>query len=91
MINEHIKGTPKPQPRPRACSRNGKAFIYNAESDAMRDWKFAIDEVMSRHTDKKLKGAISVTLEFYMPRPKSQYRTGKYSHLLKDNAPADHL
>jgi Holliday junction resolvase RusA-like endonuclease len=91
MINEYVKGTPKPQPRPRACSRHGKAFIYNAETDSMRDWKFAIDEVMARHTDKKLEGAFSVTLEFYMPRPKSHYRQGRFSHLLKDSAPIQHL
>lgn len=31
-----------------------------------------------------------MTLEFYVDRPKSHYRTGKYSHLLKDNAPTWH-
>lgn len=35
-------------------------------------------------------GPISMTLEFYVDRPKSHYRTGKYSHLLKDNAPTWH-
>jgi Holliday junction resolvase RusA-like endonuclease len=28
---------------------------------------------------------ICMKVIFYMPRPKSHYRTGKYSHLLKDN------
>ena len=57
----------------------------------MRDWKYSIDEVMLRHADKKLEGAFAVTLEFYLPRPKSHYRAGKFSHLLKDDAPTDHL
>ena len=29
-------------------------------------------------------------MQFHMPRPKSHYRTGKYSHLLKDNIPIYH-
>ena len=57
----------------------------------MRDWKFCIDEVMLRHADKKIEGAFSVTLEFYLPRPKSHFRTGKFSHLMKDDAPSEHL
>ena len=32
-----------------------------------------------------LKGDIYLKLIFYMPRPKNHYRTGKYSHLLKDD------
>ena len=29
-------------------------------------------------------------LVFFMPRPKSHYRTGKYKHILKDNMPERH-
>jgi Holliday junction resolvase RusA-like endonuclease len=32
-------------------------------------------------------GPISMSIEFYVPRPKAHYRTGQYSHLLKDTAP----
>ena len=32
-----------------------------------------------------LAGDIFIKLIFYMPRPKNHYRTGKYSHLLKDS------
>ena len=38
------------------------------------------------HFDK----AICLRLIFYMPRPKSHYRTGKFSHILKDSAPSFH-
>ena len=37
-----------------------------------------------------LEGAISVSMVFHMPRPKSHYRSGKYSHLLKDMSPRKH-
>ena len=35
-------------------------------------------------------GDISLKLTFYMPRPKSHYRTGKRSHVLKAKAPVFH-
>jgi crossover junction endodeoxyribonuclease RusA len=31
--------------------------------------------------------AVTVRLEFYFTRPKSHYRTGRHSHLLKPSAP----
>lgn len=32
-------------------------------------------------------GPVSVSMEFIFLHPKNHYRTGKFSHLLKDNAP----
>lgn len=32
-------------------------------------------------------GAVEVIVTFYLPRPKSHFRTGKNAHLLRDNAP----
>jgi len=40
---------------------------------------------------ERYEGAIILTMDFYMPRPKCHYRTGKYSHLLKDSAPKEHI
>ena len=37
-----------------------------------------------------LAGDIMLKLIFHMPRPKSHYRTGKYKHLLKTDAPFFH-
>ena len=36
---------------------------------------------------KALGGRVFADIKFYMQRPKSHYRTGKFQHLLKDNAP----
>jgi crossover junction endodeoxyribonuclease RusA len=91
MISEYAKGFPKAQPRVKSYSRGGKAGVYTPETKALREWRRAVEEVMERHKDKKLDGAFSVHLEFYMPRPKSHFRTGKFSHLIKDDAPIDHL
>ena len=32
-------------------------------------------------------GAVRTGITFWMPRPRSHYRTGKHSHLLRDDAP----
>ena len=34
---------------------------------------------------------IQIGLDFYFKRPKSHYRSGKYSHLLKENIPEFHI
>ena len=36
-------------------------------------------------------GGVSMTLVFTFERPKCHYRTGKFSHLLRDDAPDRHL
>lgn len=35
-------------------------------------------------------GALSVSFDFVMPRPKGHYRTGAKAHLLRDDAPLGH-
>ena len=90
MINEYAKGLPKAQPRVKAYSRGGKAGVYTPETKALREWRHEVEAVMARHMDKQLDGAFEVRLEFYMPRPKSHFRTGKYSHIMKVDAPIDH-
>lgn len=33
---------------------------------------------------------VRIDMIFYMPRPKNHYRTGKFSHILKDDSPEYH-
>ena len=84
-----IKGIPKPQPRPRAFARGGKARIYNPSS--ADDWKAKIAEGLIRYANMDLKDPFTLTLEFYMPRPLSHYGTGKNKGHLKDTSPYQHL
>ncbi len=37
-----------------------------------------------------INGALRLGIEFYFHRPKSHYRTGKYSHILKEDIPVEH-
>ena len=90
MIDLFVNGTPKPQSRPRVSVRGGRGFAYNADSKDMRAWKQALDSALSEIPARGLDGPMHVELVFRLPRPKSHYRAGKFSHLLKDSAPGDH-
>ncbi len=53
-----------------------------------RDVAWAANEALE---GRMIYGGTSLTLIFTFERPKSHYRTGKYSHLLRDDAPERHL
>ena len=87
-ITAHIVGTPKPQPRPRAFARGGRARVY--DPGTAEGWKSAIAMEMRQYAGNAIDRPLWVTMVFYLPRPKSHFRSGKYSHLLKDSAPQYH-
>tara|TARA_R100000750_G_C2289748_1_gene74464 strand:- start:33 stop:458 length:426 start_codon:yes stop_codon:yes gene_type:complete len=79
-----IKGNPCLQKRHRT-TRTG--HTYDPSSPDKAD----VIALMHLQAPKKpFKRAISVNLLFYMPRPKSHYRTGKFSNDLKPHAPVWH-
>ena len=79
MISFTITGKPKALKRHRVA-RNGRMYDPS-HKDKKQTW-FQI----AKHKPKKpYAGNIYLKLIFYMPRPKSHFRTGKYKHLLKDN------
>jgi crossover junction endodeoxyribonuclease RusA len=90
MIELFVQGSPRPQSRPRVAIRGRRAMAYNADSKDMVAWKQALDSALSEIPERGIDGSVEVTLHFSLPRPKSHYRTGKFSHLLKDSAPEDH-
>ena len=85
MINAFIAGTPKAQPRVKATMRGRHAGVYTPK--AADKWKAAVKLGLSEHHGKAVAGAYSVELRFVMPRPKSHYRSGKFSDQLKMSAP----
>lgn len=46
---------------------------------------------MQARPSEPILGPVSLSLQFFFPRPKSHYRTGKYSDQLKANAPLLHI
>tara|TARA_Y100000310_G_scaffold63799_1_gene59237 strand:- start:675 stop:1091 length:417 start_codon:yes stop_codon:yes gene_type:complete len=78
LISFTIPGKPKALKRHRVA-KNGRMYDPSS-TDKKQTWL-----QIAKHRPKlPLAGDIDLKLIFYMPRPKSHYRTGKYSHLLKE-------
>ena len=79
MISFTISGAPIALKRHRPSARGG--YYDPSSTDKKQVWL-----QIARHKPKKpLAGNIRIFMMFFFKRPKSHYRTGKYSHLLKDN------
>ena len=84
MIKFTIIGKPKALKRHRPSARGG---YYDPSSKDKKDIMLQIAKFKPK---TPLLGDIMLSIRFTMPYPKKYYRTGKYSHLLKDNAPKHH-
>ena len=79
-----IPGPPKAQPRHRYRRQGRKTISYDPASKDKKQVRLVIASQWSR---APLKGAISMIVTFYCDRPKSHYRTGRHSNVLKKDAP----
>lgn len=79
-----VAGTPKAQPRLKACVRGRHAGVYTP--DTAEEWKAEVRRAALSKcpTPEPLRGPISVKLTFVMPRPKS--RKGDVWHTTKPDA-----
>lgn len=75
-------GIPKGQPRPRAFSRGGRAAVY--DPGTAEGWKGDVARACAVLEGVRIHQPLSVTLTFFMPRPKSHYRT---NGALKESSP----
>ena len=84
MIEFTIHSKPKPLKRHRS-TRFGKMYDPSAK-DKKQMWL----QIAKYKPKRPLAGNIMLKVIFYMPRPKAHFRTGKFSHLLKENVPDRH-
>ena len=84
MIKFTILGKPKALKRHRPSARGG---YYDPSSKDKKDIMLQIAKFKPK---TPFAGDICLHLTFYMPRPKSHYRTGKRSHVRKAKAPVFH-
>lgn len=75
-------GMPKGQPRPRAFSRGGRAAVY--DPGTAEGWKGDVARACAELEGAAMFVPLSVTLTFYLPRPKGHYRANGQ---LKPSAP----
>ena len=79
-----IEGNPKAQVRHRHSKRGRKIITYDPSSGDKKSFALLVKE---QYNGKPLLGNLSVSIIFNIKRPKSHYRTGKYSHKLKKDVP----
>lgn len=88
-IHFYAEGTPKGQPRPKAFSRGGFTRVY--DPGTAEGWKSQIAIAAKPFIpDSPIEVPLYVRMEFYFPRPKGHYRTGKRSSELRESAPGYH-
>lgn len=90
MTTFRVRGIPVPQGSMRALlTKQGRAVAVNSNSSRLALWRNDVVEAAAKCAPAvgPLQGAVSVRLEFRLPRPKSHYRTGANADLLRDAAP----
>ena len=82
-----VRGEPKGQPRPRAFARRiGDKFMARVyEAGTAEEWKnqIAITAREQGLYDKQLAGPLFLSMTCFFQRPKSHYRSGKNSEVIK--------
>ena len=84
MIEFTLKGKPKALKRHRS-TRPGRMYDPSAK-DKKKMWL----QIAKYKPKRPLAGDIMLKVIFFMPRPKTHYRTGKFKHILKDDMPEYH-
>ena len=88
MIEFFVPGKPQALKRHRTYRMpNGKTVRVDPSRTAKDDF---LAKAMEHRPEEPLRGPIYLGVKCLFPRPKSHYRTGKYAHTLKDNAPQWH-
>ena len=85
-----VPGDPKGQPRPRAFARKvGDKFQARVfDAGTAEGWKSQIAAVLREHVGAQvMAGAVRLSLDFVVRRPKAHFGTGKRSGQLRESAP----
>jgi Holliday junction resolvase RusA-like endonuclease len=87
MINLTILGEPKAQKRHRHVRMGSFVRQYDPSASDKGDF---LSIVQSNAPKEPFAVPLAVAIRFYFTRPKSHFRTGKNSHVMKDTAPLWH-
>ena len=80
-----IYGNPIGKARPKFARRGKHTMAYNPKES--EEGLFAMRAKAMLGGKKPLQGAVAVHAEYFLPRPKGHYGTGKNSSKLKPSAP----
>ena len=82
-----VHGVPVAQPRHKVAARGKFAHAYIPKEHPIHAWKDSVRESWKATGDAYLEGPICFGAIFYLPRPMTHYRTGKFAGQLKPSAP----
>lgn len=89
----YAAGTPRPQGSKRAIKNKhtGETVLLDASPNT-RKWRSSVVKQIKQQTGGRLlfDTAVAVNITYAFPRPKKHYRTGRFSHLLRGDAPIHH-
>jgi len=90
-----VPGTPVPKGSAKAfyVKKLNRAIVTQDNREKQKPWASMISVMAQNSMAGRMvcKGAVKIDVTFVFARPKSHYRIGKNSHLLRENAPADHI
>lgn len=83
MVEFRVYGTPAPQGSKTAFVRGGKAVVVDGSSKSGREklssWRAEVArEAHNERPDELLEGPLAVTINFFMPKPKSAPKDKAY-------------
>lgn len=92
VIEFTIEGLPVAQPRARVTVRGKFAHAYTPKKHPVTAWRERIRYAASKYApEKEEPGPVALEAQFFFPRPKNHYGTGKNANRLKESAPAAHI
>lgn len=88
-VSFFVEGEPVAQPRPKFASRGkfGKAYTPRGP---IQPWREKIALVAASKIAQPISGPIEVSFQFWFKRPKSHFRSGRFSDELKPDSPILH-
>lgn len=89
MIEFFVPGIPQPGGSKRAFvnKKTGRAIVTE-DNVRCRDWRAVVaDQAQASMNASPFRGAVSLEITFYMPRPKGHFGTGRNVGKLKASAP----
>ena len=82
-----VYGNPKPQKRHRSARTGSSIRQYDPSAHDKSNFLLAC---INNRPKQLIEGAIEIQATFNFQRPKSHFKSGKYSSQLKENAPYHH-
>ena len=101
-INFFVSGVPKPAGSKNAFAirrsgvPTGQVVVTDSSGKSGKQWRNAVaaaarEAAREHRLAEPLTDPVSSSFLFVMPRAASHYRTGKCAHVLRDDAPTEHV